>query len=514
MKLLNSKFLKFRAVNTKSLSQKVLKSNYCLNENSLNKSSQQPVHIWAEDKQKDINEFKVKSKMIVEDLILNWKNCNNRSVLPRKVPNFLKKDLGDSVITNEPQLFDNTIDEVIKKVAYNIVSCSSEGYISWFPCMPGYVAQFGQFIAYNLENPSKNWELNAVTFEIESIVTKWFWEAYNLPQNFNSDKSGSVIYHGVSLSSISSTLAARNKKLKQGFTKLSYYCSEQGHYSVRKGINIAGSKATLIPVKLCKKQNNIVIDVNYFEKKVQEDIANGYTPCYVMSTIGTTGTTAIDDTEEISLIARKYDIWHHVDAAYAANFSILPGYSKKILKGIDKVQSFAFNPVKLFPVLNNSAICYFENKYDMLSAYELDAIITKESNNLNNYEFGNARLNKSFKIYTAVKTIGFEYFQTLASRIVDCAKLVKEEINKNENFEVCFDSEFGLVTFKLKNKGDDELIKFMNQINSDGKIFIGPFEIKVDNKKYLVLRYSVNLLYPDKEKTLMIVRHILNLYKA
>ena len=512
MKLLNSKILKLKA-NKNSLYQLVIKSNYHLNENSLNKSFQS-IHIWGEDKQKDINQFRIKSKNLIEDLILNWKNCDNRPVLPKKVPNFLKKDLADSVITNQPQSFDNTIDEVIKKVAYNIVSCSSEGYISWFPCMPGYVSQLGQFIAFSSENPSRNWELNSVTFEIESIVTKWFWEAYNLPPNFNSDKSGSVIYHGVSLSNISSALAAKNKKLKQGFTKLSYYCSEQAHYSVRKGINIAGSKATLLPVKLCKKQNNIVIDADYFEKKVQEDIANGYTPCYVMSTIGTTGTTAVDDTEKINSIARKYNIWHHVDAAYGANFSILPEYSRKYLKGVDKAQSFGFNPVKLFPILQNSAMCYFENKYDMLSAYELDAIITKESNNLNYYEFGNARLNKTFKIYTVVKTMGFDYFQSLAARIVECAKIVKEEIKKNEHFEVCFDSEFGLVTFKLKNKGDNELIKFMNQINSDGKIFIGPYDINVENKKYLVLRYSVNSLYPDKEKTLMIVRHILNLYKA
>ena len=65
----------------------------------------------------------------------------------------------------------------------------------------------------------------------------------------------------------------------------------------------------------------------------------------IISTYGTTGTVAFDSINEIALIAKKYKIWHHVDAAYAGSALFLDEY-KKDIKNIKYADSFVFNPHK------------------------------------------------------------------------------------------------------------------------------------------------------------------------
>lgn len=53
------------------------------------------------------------------------------------------------------------------------------------------------------------------------------------------------------------------------------------------------------------------------KKAIEEDLEKGLIPCYVVATLGTTGTCAFDNLDEIGLICKKYNVWLHVDAAYA-----------------------------------------------------------------------------------------------------------------------------------------------------------------------------------------------------
>lgn len=60
-------------------------------------------------------------------------------------------------------------------------------------------------------------------------------------------------------------------------------------------------------------------------KAVKEDLEKGLIPCCVISTLGTTGTCAFDKLDELGPICNEYNMWLHVDAAYAGK-SILIRY--------------------------------------------------------------------------------------------------------------------------------------------------------------------------------------------
>lgn len=53
------------------------------------------------------------------------------------------------------------------------------------------------------------------------------------------------------------------------------------------------------------------------KRAVEEDLEKGLIPFYVVATLGTTGTCAFDNLDEIGPICKQHNIWLHIDAAYA-----------------------------------------------------------------------------------------------------------------------------------------------------------------------------------------------------
>lgn len=532
-KLYNPLFFKKHKTSHKDNQKKGLKSinffNLSTNINNNNQiidtsnSEMNLNHIWGINKQADIDHFHKQAYITIDFLSNFLLTLDNGSILPNCKPNFLRNiivNTSNANPVNEKEVFF----ELEHKILENFTKIAHNGYLSWFPCMTSYPGILGNLISYSFINPSssnmkypnhsKNQpynqyslsNLNPIIYKLERKITDWFREAYSLPEIFNTNQSGSLIYHGVSLTSISCALASRRRAiLKYGIEnihKFRYYCSEGAHYSIKKGINICGSKAVAIPITLCSIKNNYIMNMKILKETIEKDVREGLIPIYIAATIGTTGTTGIDNIEEIGELSKKYSMWYHIDAAYAGNFLILEEY-RSIMKGAELSNSFAFNPVKLFPVLQNSACCYYKNIEEAISAYELldeinkDEIYRKDLN-LNYFEFNTSRLNKSLKIYSSLLSIGKDNLKELTRRILNGAKRCEEILRKNEHFEILFPSKFGLVCFKLKSKGNEDLLNLIKRVNEKGKVFIGPIEIVDDNgETIIIVRLSVNWLYTN-----------------
>lgn len=65
----------------------------------------------------------------------------------------------------------------------------------------------------------------------------------------------------------------------------------------------------------------------------------------VCATLGTTGACAFDNLDEVGPICQEFELWLHVDAAYAGSAFICPEH-RVWLKGIERADSIAFNPSK------------------------------------------------------------------------------------------------------------------------------------------------------------------------
>ena len=101
--------------------------------------------------------------------------------------------------------------------------------------------------------------------------------------------------------SVIAALTAKSYKLNQFKNddksislKFKYYYSSHAHYSVSKGVNIAGAQGTKIPVRWDDKKSNYTMNINIFIETMENDVKNGFIPCYVCGTLGTTGTSGCD----------------------------------------------------------------------------------------------------------------------------------------------------------------------------------------------------------------------------
>ena len=66
----------------------------------------------------------------------------------------------------------------------------------------------------------------------------------------------------------------------------------------------------------------------------QEDKAMGMIPFFVSTTLGTTSACSFDRLDEIGPLASEFNLWLHVDAAYAGSAMICPEF-RHLMNGIE-----------------------------------------------------------------------------------------------------------------------------------------------------------------------------------
>ncbi|CAF1085326.1 unnamed protein product [Adineta steineri] len=183
------------------------------------------------------------------------------------------------------------------------------------------------------------------------------WTNTNSPLN-NGD---GVLAPGGAVSNLYAVLAARHYAYpnikKSGIRedlRLAMIISKHCHYSLKRAAGLLGIGT------------DYVYEVDPDEsgrtsaEKVEEKILYcqqlDYSVFFVGVTAGTTVLGAFDPIEEVAVVCQKYKIWLHVDGAWGGS-ALLSPKTKHLLQGIDKADSFTWNPHKLMSVhLQCSAI--------------------------------------------------------------------------------------------------------------------------------------------------------------
>jgi glutamate/tyrosine decarboxylase-like PLP-dependent enzyme len=120
--------------------------------------------------------------------------------------------------------------------------------------------------------------------------------------------------------------------------------SEEAHYSFEKSANILGLGSTNLHKIKSDKTGRMIPEA--LSKAIQQSLQNGKQPFFVGATAGTTVKGAFDPIEDIASIATQHNLWFHVDGALGGAVILSPRH-RKLLEGLEKVDSFALNAHKL-----------------------------------------------------------------------------------------------------------------------------------------------------------------------
>lgn len=310
---------------------------------------------------------------------------------------------------------------------------------------------------------------NPACVELERKMLDWLAKIIGLPEEFlNSSKGpgGGLIQNAASESTLVALLAAKNRVMSDidvEEDKLVAYTSEQSNSSVEK----AGLLAS-VTMRLLKTDEKEQLRGHTLLKAVREDIQAGLTPCCVVATLGTTGTCAFDQLDEIGSVCRRFKIWLHVDAAYAGSAFACPEY-RHLMKGIEFVDSFNLNPHKWMLVNSDCSAMWFRD----LKSNELFVQIP------------DSRRFRALKLWFVMRIYGVEGIQKHIRTQIGMAQFFQKLIERDSRFEVCTAS-MGLICFRVKGE-DWRTQELLDKVAQKKNIFIGPYYFQ----KKLVIRFVI-----------------------
>ena len=161
-------------------------------------------------------------------------------------------------------------------------------------------------------------------------------------------------------------------------SKLVGYASTQSHSSVERAGLLGGVKFRLLDT-----DDDFSVRGEALEKAIEEDKANGLIPFCFIATLGTTSSCAYDNLKEIGPVCQREGVWLHVDAAYAGSAFICPEY-RPILNGIEKADSFNFNPHKWMLVNFDCSTMWVKNSSEIVDAFNVDPLYLQHKYQGNN----------------------------------------------------------------------------------------------------------------------------------
>lgn len=163
--------------------------------------------------------------------------------------------------------------------------------------------------------------------ELEVIVMDWLGKFLNLPEHFlpsSEGNGGGIIQGSASESILVAVLAARDEKVREMKikrpdltegevrAKLVGYGSIHSNSAIEKSGLLSATK-----IRLLDADDTSILRGETVQKAIEDDIANGLIPFVCITTIGTTGTCAFDNMEEIGPILKKYNVWMHIGVYFA-----------------------------------------------------------------------------------------------------------------------------------------------------------------------------------------------------
>ncbi len=201
----------------------------------------------------------------------------------------------------------------------------------------------------------------------------------------------------------------------------------------------------------------------------------------MVTTIGTTSSTAVDPLSEIGPICRRHDVWLHVDAAFAGTAAILPE-KRDILNGAEFMDSFVFNPHK-WMLTNFDCSAYFVKDPDaLIRTFEIhpEYLKTGQDAQVKNYRDWGIQLGRRFralKLWFVIRSYGVEGLQAMVRDHLRLAEMFGQWVQADDRFELMAPLNFSLVCFRINDgRPESELnelnTRLLEAINHTGKVFL------------------------------------------
>ena len=430
----------------------------------------------------DTDRFRKYGREIVEWIARYYETIEKYPVKSRLAPGDVKAALPPLPPTGSESfdLFLKDFDEIIMP---GITHWQSPSFFAYFPANTSPPSVLAEMLTAALGAQCMIWETSPAAAELEERMMEWLREMTGLPPEFEG-----VIQDSASSATLAALITARekvtayrsNREGMQSAGRLRIYASAQAHSSVEKGAGVAGfGRDNLVRIPVL---GDYSIDTDALREAVEKDISEGYIPCCVVATMGTTGTTAVDPLRAVGEICREKNIWLHVDAALGGTALLLPEM-RWMADGIEYVDSLVFNPHKWMFTNFDCSVYFVRDAAALIRSFEIlpEYLKTRTRGKVNDYRDWGIPLGRRFralKLWAVIRSYGVEGLQSMIREHLRLAKTLSQQIEAEENFVLMAPVPLNTVCFRYSPPGmSDEETNRLNEkinhtLNDTGSIYI------------------------------------------
>ena len=179
--------------------------------------------------------------------------------------------------------------------------------------------------------------------EVERQITRWMADLFGFPET-----ASGLFVTGTSMANLLGVLVARTNALgvasrSEGVTdkqRLVAYTSKAAHGCIAQAMEISGLGSAALRVIPSDEHHRI--DLTALRLAIAIDRDDGSTPFLLVGNAGTVDVGAIDDLVHLADIARREQMWFHVDGAFGALAMLAPDLAPR-LAGIEQADSIALD---------------------------------------------------------------------------------------------------------------------------------------------------------------------------
>ena len=415
---------------------------------------------WMADYMENVEKFPVKSQVQPGEI---------KSKLPSSPP-------------QDGEQMDAIFNDFKEIILPGITHWQHPSFHAYFPGNSSKPSVLAEMLTSTLGVQAMIWNTSPSAAELEEQIMDWFKQMMNLPKEWVGS-----IQNGASDSTLNAILTAREKASnyttnRSGIihNKLRVYCSEQAHSSIDKAMAIAGlGKDNLIKISV---DESFAMDTTSLEINILEDKKKGLIPLMIVAAIGTTGSTAIDPLDKIGDIAKKHNLWLHVDAALAGTALLLPEM-RWIATGLQNVDSFVFNPHKWMFTNFDASVYFVKDKWALINTFSEspEYLKTKEDEQVTNYRDWGVPLGRRFrslKLWFVIRSFGVNGLQEKIRLHLALSQEFKKWIDRSPHFKLSAPVPLNTICFQFddpnlkQNEIDAINEQLLDKINASGKVYL------------------------------------------
>ena len=399
-------------------------------------------------------EFRAAGHKLIDWIADYFDNIDSHDVLSRVNPGDIAKQFPEGP-SREGRGYDELIADFESKILPGITHWNHPSFFAYFSITASQAGILAELLTAAINGNGMVWKTCPSLTELETVTLRWLAHELGLPDGLFgmiNDTASVNTFHAMVAAREATGLDIRRQGTSgRDLPPLRIYCSKHAHVSAEKAGLALGTGYENV-VKIAADDDHRM-RVDALEEAIARDRAAGLLPMGIIATAGNTSTGAIDPVRAIGEIARRENIWLHVDASYAGPATICPEF-RSLWDGIEYADSIVVNPHKWMFTPIDCSVLYTRRPEVLRAAFapaETPVYLTlSDAADVNYMDYGLAmgRRFRALKLWMVMEHYGMERLRGVIRDHIAWAQRLADEIRRRDDFELLAPQMFSLVVFR------------------------------------------------------------------